>query len=85
MQKATKGIMLPSSPVSSFVSDHSEHSEFACPSCGSNKLRRLPRFGFLQQKVFPIFGFFPWECPICRQTRLYRKRGKRVRRHSSDK
>ncbi len=55
-------------------------SEFACPDCGSRHLRRLPRQGFMQLKVYPFFGYFPWECPICRQTRLYRKRGKRTHR-----
>jgi hypothetical protein len=27
---------------------------------------RLPRKGFLQSKILPIFGFFPWKCYDCR-------------------
>ena len=66
--------------VSSHVVDF---VDFACQDCGSQNLRRLARQGFLQQKVFPHFGLYPWECPTCRKTRLYRKRGKRVRRTPS--
>ncbi len=65
------------STATTFASDI---SEFACPDCGNRRLRRLPRTGFLQTKVFPVFGYFPWECPICRETKYFRKRGKRVTR-----
>jgi len=44
-----------------------------CRSCGAqDTLRREHRSGFLQKKVFPIFGLFPWECSMCRKVRLYR-------------
>ncbi len=58
---------------------HSVTQDFACPDCGSRHLRRLPRHGFLQQKILPLFGYYPWECPICREIKFFRKRGKRVR------
>jgi len=38
-------------------------------------MRRMGRTGFLQDKVFPLFGYYPWECPICRRTRMVRLRG----------
>lgn len=63
--------------VSHFASDL---SEIACPACGSRRLRRLPRSGFLQKRVYSFFGYYPWECPICRQVRMFRERGKRVRK-----
>jgi len=50
-----------------------------CKECG-NALRRLARRGFLQIRVFPIFGFYPWECPICRDTIMIRKQYVRKRR-----
>jgi len=53
--------------------------DVVCPECGSRHLRRLPRQGFLQRKIYSTLGFFPWECPICRNNFLLRKRGKRVR------
>jgi len=66
------------------MSSHVVHwNEFTCPECGSEQLRRLARQGLLQRKVYPLFGLFPWECPICRQTRLFRVRGKRI--HSTDR
>ncbi|HVZ84561.1 MAG TPA: hypothetical protein VG893_12885 [Terracidiphilus sp.] len=55
-------------------------SDFACPDCGAHHLRRLPRQGFLQKQVYAWFGYYPWECPICRQVKMLRKRGKRSRR-----
>ena len=45
-----------------------------CPDCGTQKMRRLPRLGFLQKKLWPLFGLYPWECPICRKTRLVQRR-----------
>jgi hypothetical protein len=42
-------------------------------------MRRLPRAGFLQQYILPFFGYYPWECPICRKPRLIRYRGSRER------
>jgi hypothetical protein len=46
--------------------------EMHCRECGSN-LRRLARKGFLQLKVYPFFGYYPWECPVCRKTLMVRK------------
>ncbi len=48
--------------------------EIPCSHCGNPHLRRVPRKGFLQDKVFPLFGYYPWECPLCRQKRLLRRR-----------
>lgn len=52
----------------------------ACPSCGNRHLQRLARRGFLEKKVYPIFGYYPWECPACRVTRYFKKRGQRMQR-----
>ncbi len=40
-------------------------------------MRRLARAGFLQQHIWPFFGYYPWECPICRKLRLVRCRRRR--------
>ncbi len=40
-------------------------------------MRRLPRHGFMQKHVYPRFGYYPWECPICRRTMILKKRGHR--------
>ncbi len=55
-------------------------SDVACPECGGLHLRRLPRQGFWQQKLYAYFGYFPWECPICRKTMMLKHRGKKRRR-----
>ena len=46
-----------------------------CPKCKTHPMRRLPRVGFLQEKVLPRFGLYPWECPTCRKLRLMLHRG----------
>ena len=51
-----------------------------CDYCG-NQLRRLVRKGFMQKNIYSWFGYYPWECPLCRepmlvkQQHLLKKRG----------
>jgi hypothetical protein len=47
-------------------------------------MRRISRKGFLQLKFFPLFGFYPWECPICRDTVLRKKQHQRKRRDTEE-
>jgi hypothetical protein len=58
-----------------------------CKKCG-NGMRRLSRHGFLQQKVYPIFGYYPWECPLCRKLvmlrKQYQRRTRRTQENSAD-
>jgi hypothetical protein len=44
-----------------------------CRECGATTLRREDRRGFLQLKIFPLFGLYPWECVMCRKVRIYRR------------
>jgi hypothetical protein len=53
-----------------------EETACACTRCGS-VLRRLGRKGFLQRFIFPVFGYYPWECFACRRKWLVRTRGQR--------
>ncbi len=57
--------------------------KLVCPSCGHEQLARIARRGFLRQKLYPILGFYPWECAICRKEFIIRKRGAGYRRASS--
>lgn len=50
-----------------------------CTKCGS-EMRRLMRESFLQRKVYPLFGYYPWECPLCREPILFKKRYLRRKR-----
>jgi hypothetical protein len=51
-----------------------------CAKCGSHKLRRVERKGFLQKKVYSFFGYYPWRCSTCRTRFLLRKRDYRASR-----
>jgi hypothetical protein len=47
-----------------------------CPKCfEEGVLRRVGRTGFLQQAVFPHFGYFPWLCSACKKRVLLKHRG----------
>lgn len=55
-----------------------DKTDLKCASCG-NDLRRLSRNGFLERKVYSYFGYYPWECPICRQRIFVKKKNKHKR------
>lgn len=48
-----------------------------CPGCGSHHPHRLERRGFLQKKILPLFGYYPWLCGVCKNSFLIRKRYRR--------
>jgi hypothetical protein len=52
-----------------------------CKHCG-NVLRRLPRISFWQRRIYPLFGYYPWECPICRKLVMLKKQYRRKSRSS---
>ncbi len=54
-------------------------TEKVCFWCGSTKFRLVNRAGFLQMHILSFFGFYPWECVICRRKTLLRKA-----RHDND-
>jgi len=43
-----------------------------CPTCPLGEMRRLNRRGFWERRVLSLFGYYPWECVLCRKRR-YRK------------
>ncbi len=51
-----------------------------CKQCGGSRMRRLPREGFWQKNVYAVLGYYPWECPVCRETQFFRVRGLRGHR-----
>jgi hypothetical protein len=51
-----------------------------CPKCeDDHKLRRIQRKGFLQTRIYPLFGYYPWKCSECEILQLHRDRGERKR------
>ncbi len=53
-----------------------------CERCENVELRRQGRTGLLERAVLPRFGFFPWECGLCR-TVTYRKQRSAVKAPAS--
>jgi hypothetical protein len=37
----------------------------------------MKRVGFLQTRIYSLFGFYPWKCPECKTRYLLRVRGAR--------
>jgi DNA-directed RNA polymerase subunit RPC12/RpoP len=51
-----------------------------CPRCGSEYMKRTRREGFVQEKLYSIFGYYPWRCTKCLGNFMMKKRGMH-RRH----
>ncbi len=45
-----------------------------CERCENIELRRQGRIGLLERAVLPRFGFFPWECGLCRAVTYHKQR-----------
>jgi len=45
-----------------------------CKECNSHRVFRIFRKGFLQERIYPWFGFYPWKCKDCKSCMFYRKR-----------
>jgi DNA-directed RNA polymerase subunit RPC12/RpoP len=52
----------------------SAKTKVRCPKCGSDTARRVERKGFLQRRILPLFGYFPWTCSTCKESFTMRKR-----------
>jgi DNA-directed RNA polymerase subunit RPC12/RpoP len=46
-----------------------------CEDCGSDEVYRLVRKGYLEEKVYPLVGFYPWRCKHCGLRLMMRMRG----------
>lgn len=56
----------------------SRKEKIFCEKCGSEQVHRVFREGFLQESVYPSFGYFPWRCKTCGKLMMLRKRHKRL-------
>jgi hypothetical protein len=43
----------------------------------------MQRVGFLQTRILPLFGFYPWRCPECKTRFLLRSRGAKRKKVTS--
>jgi uncharacterized Zn finger protein len=54
--------------------------QIPCQRCGGEKVHRVFREGFLQEVVYPWFGYYPWRCTTCGHLAMLRKRH-RMKKH----
>jgi ssDNA-binding Zn-finger/Zn-ribbon topoisomerase 1 len=59
------------------VQEIRETSKVHCPVCSGTQIYRLQRKGFLENAIYPLFGYYPWECPACRELHYLKQRSKR--------
>ncbi|HEY3706149.1 MAG TPA: hypothetical protein VGL22_13890 [Terracidiphilus sp.] len=50
------------------------HTPQRCPRCGDRALYRKDRRGWMQKRIYPLLGLFPWQCGSCRRSTLLRLR-----------
>ena len=50
------------------------HVPMQCPRCGDRALYRKGRCGFLEVRLYPLFGLYPWRCVSCWRSTLLRLR-----------
>ena len=67
----------------SVVETSCAREQIACQRCGGEKVHRVYREGFLQEVVYPWFGYFPWRCTACGYLAMLRKRH-RMRMHDGE-
>jgi hypothetical protein len=46
-----------------------------CDRCSGKFFRRLNRKGWMERKVLPFLGLYPWECALCRRKVVLRTDG----------
>jgi DNA-directed RNA polymerase subunit RPC12/RpoP len=51
-----------------------------CPKCRYDAIERSKRKGFLEKKIFSLFGYYPWRCEGCSTRFFLRVRYKLVKR-----
>jgi hypothetical protein len=42
-------------------------------------MARVSRRGFWQERILPLLGRYPWQCAICGESRMLRRRGTTIR------
>jgi DNA-directed RNA polymerase subunit RPC12/RpoP len=47
-----------------------------CQKCGSGRVYRVEREGFMQERIYPLFGYYPWRCELCGVYMMLKKRNR---------
>ena len=58
----------------------------ACRHCDGQHVFRIFREGFFQNKIYPLFGYYPWKCKDCGEQMMLRKRrrGSRKKQYAKE-
>lgn len=67
-------VMVQEISAESVPESHSTREQVFCQRCGSGKVHRVFREGFVQVKILPLFGYYPWRCKNCGNLAILRKR-----------
>ncbi len=59
-------------------------TKLKCPKCGQREMARIARRGILRERVYPLLGMYPWQCPICGEELLLRRRGAKIRARAKE-
>jgi len=57
-----------------FINTSALKGHLFCKCCGSQRVFRVFREGFLKERVYPMFGFYPWKCRVCGACIILHKR-----------
>lgn len=66
--------MLRGALAGNIVAMSSAKERVHCQECGSDRVYRLSREGYFQEKIYPLFGYYPWRCKRCGVHVMLRKR-----------
>jgi DNA-directed RNA polymerase subunit RPC12/RpoP len=70
--------------VGSMVERSSAKEPVHCQKCGSEKVYRVGREGYLQVKIYPLFGYYPWRCMRCGVHVILRKRKRAMKKNHTE-
>jgi DNA-directed RNA polymerase subunit RPC12/RpoP len=62
----------------SMIGASSAKERVFCQECGSDRVVRVHRKGYMQEKIYPMFGYYPWRCMRCGWRVMLRKRHRSV-------
>jgi hypothetical protein len=64
----------PLSATGGLAQQRKVRGEVMCRFCRSGRVYRIYREGFLQRRIYPLFGFYPWRCRTCKTSVMLHKR-----------
>jgi hypothetical protein len=60
--------------AANLIEGNSADERVHCDGCGSDEVYRIFRKGFLEERIYPMGGFYPWRCKGCGLRLMLRRR-----------